>query len=123
MSSRSETQMTIARPVLASLLLALVALACNKSNLLPGRCDKASDCSGTLTCDDHRTCVPSSGGQPPCSSSAACGEHYVCDNLQWCVCAVPTSGSDDPCTNGSLPTYRGVGTDGGMDGGDGGDGG
>lgn len=111
-----------------STLAVLVALAgsaaCDKTKILPGRCEKPSDCQGGLTCDDNRTCVPPSGGQPPCNNDLECGDNYFCDNLHWCVCVVPfQNGSDDPCTNGTLPTYRGVQTDGGIDtGGDGGDG-
>src|SRR4029078_5368290 len=122
MSSRAETQMALARLFLASLLMALAAVACNGTKLIPGRCEKPSDCSGGLICDDHKTCVPSTLPAAQCASSTQCGSGYVCDNLQWCVCQNQgVSVDNDPCADGRLPTYRGVESDGGTDGGDGGD--
>jgi hypothetical protein len=116
------------RLALSTLLVLSATVACSKSGFLPGRCDKASDCQGGLTCDDQHTCVPTSGGQPACANDAQCGQNYVCDSLHWCICAVPnasSSASQDPCANGTLPPYRGVTTDGGIGdgGGDAGDGG
>jgi hypothetical protein len=113
----------IARPLLASLLFAVAVLACDRTKLIPGRCEKAADCSGGLVCDDHKTCVPPTPGPSPCSTSAECGPGYACDNLQWCVCLNKGFSADnDPCADGRLPTYRGVETDGGTGGSDGGDG-
>jgi hypothetical protein len=124
MASYSENIMIVARPFLASLLLAGAAASCHTTKLIPGRCEKPADCSGGLTCDDHQTCVPAAPGPSPCSSSDQCGSGYTCDNLQWCVCQNQGFSADnDPCADGRLPTYRGVETDGGVDGGDGGDGG
>src|SRR3982750_2203070 len=106
--------MIATRSILVSVLLAVTAVACDRWSLIPGRCDKASDCSGGLTCDDHKTCVPPTPGPSPCSSSDQCGSGYVCDNLQWCVCQNSGfSGGNDPCAG--LPTYRGVQNDGGVD--------
>jgi hypothetical protein len=126
--SCTMTSMAGVRGVPGVLLVGLVLLVgCKSTEVAKGRCDKASDCSGGLTCDDHHTCVPTTVSTSPCANDGQCGSNYACDNLQWCVCQVPNSNlssSADPCTNGTLPPYRGVTTDGGMgDGAGGGDGG
>jgi hypothetical protein len=100
------------------LLAALATFGgCKSTTLNKGRCDNASDCSSGLSCDNLHTCVPITVSSAPCSNNAQCGSEYACDNLQWCVCQVPNSNlsaSADPCSNGTLPPYRGLIGDGGM---------
>jgi hypothetical protein len=120
MSCRIASLMSGGRWVVAAAIV--LAAGCRHADTVTGRCNVATDCAAGLTCDNSKTCVPTTASSSPCSSTSQCGAGYACDNLGWCVCQNQGM-SPDLCGSASLPNYRGVESDGGLPDGSGGSGG